>query len=229
MDFNNIALAHRVAVTFYIGYFFVKVFMVLLNRKEQLQAFKKKTLILEILLPLIFIGTGIWMIVEGAPVYETTKSAGNPWFHIKMTLMVIGIVTGIIGIKKFNKVLALISLFSFLGMYGYTEAVSKKVDEGQIVAEPKEENTEVKSDDKENAVHVAENTGIKIYSKYCVTCHGEDGTKGLAGAANLKTSVLTSEEKIEKIKVGGGGMAPYKETLKDEEIHQVADYIETLK
>jgi len=71
--------------------------------------------------------------------------------------------------------------------------------------------------------------GKVIFTKNCKLCHGTDGTLGLSGAANLKISALTIDEKIEVITNGRKGMAAWKGQLTPEEIKQVAEYTETLK
>lgn len=71
--------------------------------------------------------------------------------------------------------------------------------------------------------------GKIIFTKNCKLCHGSDGTLGLSGAANLKISALTVDEKIQVITNGRRGMASWKSQLTQEEIRQVAEYTETLK
>ena len=211
------ALIHRLAVTFYLGYYGLKVFMVLVNRREQLAKFKKKTLVLEIALPLIFIATGV-MMISASPLYEYAGS----WFTIKMVLLVLGIATGIIGVKKFNKVLVIVSILAFLGIYGYTEAMKEKNKRGELSTEISAEN-----------IIQAEQTSLEmdgslIYNKLCVTCHGKDGKKGLAGAFDLSISTLNQIERIDIITDGKESMAAYKDQLTEEQIENVADFIALL-
>ena len=71
--------------------------------------------------------------------------------------------------------------------------------------------------------------GSTIYKKYCVTCHGADGTMGLNGAANLKASVLAKEEAVKVITNGRKMMAPYKSILSAAEIDQVAEHVMTFR
>jgi len=70
--------------------------------------------------------------------------------------------------------------------------------------------------------------GQAVYQKNCKICHGSKGDLGLSGAANLRKSTLTPDEKIGVITFGRNGMAPHKDILTAEEIDQVAAYIETL-
>lgn len=71
--------------------------------------------------------------------------------------------------------------------------------------------------------------GAATFKRYCVTCHGADGTLGLNGAANMATSTLTKEEAIQVITNGRKMMAPYKTILSPDEIAQVADHVMTLR
>ncbi len=71
--------------------------------------------------------------------------------------------------------------------------------------------------------------GKKIYRQNCIQCHGYDGTLQASGSANLKTSKLTSEERINFIKKGKGAMMPYEKILKEKDLLLVSDYAGTLK
>ncbi|MFN0016130.1 MAG: c-type cytochrome [Saprospiraceae bacterium] len=71
--------------------------------------------------------------------------------------------------------------------------------------------------------------GKAIYRKYCVTCHGSDGTLGLNGAGDLTKSVLGLEERVEQITKGKNLMTAFEGVLTREEIRAVAVYTETLK
>ena len=71
--------------------------------------------------------------------------------------------------------------------------------------------------------------GAAIFKRYCVTCHGADGTLGLNGAANLAISGLTKEQEVQVITYGRKMMAPYKSILSPEEIDQVAEHVMALR
>jgi mono/diheme cytochrome c family protein len=70
--------------------------------------------------------------------------------------------------------------------------------------------------------------GYTIYMENCKLCHGKSGDLGLSGAANLRKSTLTLDEKIHVITNGRNGMAPHKNILTPDEIREVATYIGTL-
>ncbi len=71
--------------------------------------------------------------------------------------------------------------------------------------------------------------GQETYEKQCVRCHGKDGNLGLSGAKSLSKTNLNSAEMIPIITNGssGGIMPSYREILSEEEIKNVAQYIET--
>ena len=71
--------------------------------------------------------------------------------------------------------------------------------------------------------------GKKIYSRYCVSCHGMYGNMGTSGAFDLTKSELNVSEKVQVISNGRKLMTAFKSTLSAEEIEAVAKYTETLK
>lgn len=71
--------------------------------------------------------------------------------------------------------------------------------------------------------------GKKIYNRYCIACHGSDGSMGANGAFNLKTTGLSLEEKIHIITNGRNTMTPFAKVLSADEIAAVAAYTEQFK
>lgn len=71
--------------------------------------------------------------------------------------------------------------------------------------------------------------GKVVYVKSCRLCHGNDGTLGLSGAANLKITMLNVEQIKTVIMEGRKGMPSWKNQLTPAEIQQVAEYVLTLK
>ncbi len=71
--------------------------------------------------------------------------------------------------------------------------------------------------------------GQESYEKQCSRCHGNDGNLGLSGAKSLSKTNLSAADMIPIITNGssGGIMPAYKGILTDEEIKNVAEYIET--
>ena len=72
-------------------------------------------------------------------------------------------------------------------------------------------------------------TGKKVYDTYCVACHGADGKMAFSGASDLSQSTLDLDTRILQITHGKGVMNAFKGILSEEEIENVAIYIEDLR
>lgn len=71
--------------------------------------------------------------------------------------------------------------------------------------------------------------GKAVYEMYCVACHGADGKMKFSGATDLSISQLDLETRKTQIKNGKGVMNAFKGILTDQEIENVAIYIEDLR
>ena len=87
------------------------------------------------------------------------------------------------------------------------------------------------NDTSSNSVAKAERKvdGKKIYTQYCVSCHGLYGNMGMSGAFDLTQTKLSVEEKIQVITNGRNLMTPFKSLLSEKQIEAVAKYTENLK
>jgi mono/diheme cytochrome c family protein len=85
------------------------------------------------------------------------------------------------------------------------------------------------SQEKEPILLTTEEKGKKIYRKFCIQCHGYDGTLMASGSKNLKESTLTQEERITFVKKGRGAMIAYEGILSEQEIQWVSEYVESFK
>ena len=76
---------------------------------------------------------------------------------------------------------------------------------------------------------VSSDSGLEIYKNSCIACHGDQGANGHNGP-NLQDSKFAEnrENVIERITNGGAAMPAFKDTLSEEEIQQVADYVLTV-
>jgi len=70
--------------------------------------------------------------------------------------------------------------------------------------------------------------GKKVYTTYCLTCHGLKGDMGGSGAHDLTKSTLSFAETVQVLTEGRGLMTPHK-FLGEKKINAVAKYIETFK
>ena len=72
-------------------------------------------------------------------------------------------------------------------------------------------------------------TGRLVFELNCNSCHGEDGTAGLAGAADLQTSRIDSLSVFKTITDGKKAMPAFVNKLSPGEIEQVTTYVLTLR
>lgn len=85
------------------------------------------------------------------------------------------------------------------------------------------------SSEKKNTENKTALSGEKVYTTYCVACHGADGAMGFSGATNLQTSMLSLEERIHVVTKGRKAMNAFKGILSVQEIENVSIYIESLR
>ena len=71
--------------------------------------------------------------------------------------------------------------------------------------------------------------GKSVYKMYCIACHGPDGKLMLNEAPDLSVSKMTLEERLENIRKGGSMMPAFSEVLSEQQIQDVADYLDELK
>ena len=70
-------------------------------------------------------------------------------------------------------------------------------------------------------------SGKDLYDKNCAGCHGANGTGGTA--PKLNTAEWNNSQKVAAIvKAGAKGMPAYQNTLKEEEIKAISDYVALL-
>ena len=71
--------------------------------------------------------------------------------------------------------------------------------------------------------------GKEVFSMYCVACHGADGKMAFSGATDLSASTLDLDTRILQITYGKGVMNAFKKIISEDEIKNVALYIEELR
>lgn len=189
--------SHTLFVVLFTFIYLVKTILLLSDRNELLEKFKKKTKVAEMIVSFGFLATGIYLMTQ-LPVINTL-------LIIKLVLVFLSIPLAVIGFKKKNKVLATLSFF--LIVVSFSLAYKAK---------------EAKAGKKIAAV-----SGKEIYTEKCVLCHGDNGKLGLNGSKDLSVTQLPHAAIIEIINTGKNGMAPYKNVLSQEQIEAVASYIET--
>jgi cytochrome c553 len=207
--YKGIFHTHYFSVTLFFLIYLIKTVLLISNKEEALAKFTKAVKVPEMIISFFFLLTGIYLLTQ-IPVISTL-------LIIKLVAVVISIPLAVIGFKKKNKALAVLSFLLICAAFALAE-INKKHPEA--------------------AISPVENTGDKtstsvdgktVFETNCTSCHGADGTAGIAGAADLSTSGLDLNSKVEIIRDGKGTMQAFGNMLTEEEIQAVAAYIETLK
>ncbi|GAB3823516.1 SirB2 family protein [Pontibacter rugosus] len=231
---------HVLVVVLFLILFTSKTALLLLNKRETLAKVRSNTKILDIIFGTLIVITGGYLLVnyQGIPT----------WLIIKIILVLAAIPLGIVGIKRENKALAIVSLLLFFYVYGVAETKSLTMQQPgpiqnattKVAASPETDAAETgdmgfsKSEGAQQEIIASLGdaqlaNGKAIYTQLCVTCHGTDGAKGLGGAANLQVSNLSLNNRVNVIENGRGLMPAFSSQLTDEEVQALAAYTMTLK
>ena len=208
MSSTLLAQIHIVAVQLFVLLYLVKIVLLFAN-KDALMKFSKATRLLEMVVSILFLVTGIWLfVILGA--IKTLQIE-------KLLLVFASIPTAVIGFKRMNKALALLSFVMIVGAYGLAEAAKKKpfIPNKVIVEGNADESAKL---------------GAKTYIGNCAMCHGTDGKKAYRDAKDLSVSTLNDESVQLIIKDGSKGKMPaFGATLSEEEIKAAAVYVFSLR
>ncbi|HET6226918.1 MAG TPA: cytochrome c [Bacteroidia bacterium] len=208
--YKSIVYTHLISVNLFLLIYLIKTILLVANKEEGLAKFIKTVKVPEMIISVLFLITGIYMLTQ-IPAISTL-------LIIKILVVFASIPVAVIGFKKKNKALAILSFIMIVGAYGMAE-VSKKRSSMPAPAE----NTTTG-----DVSQVAD--GKMIFESNCMKCHGEDGTLGLMDATNLATSTMDIQARVEIIKQGKGATMPaFEGQLTEEQIQAVATYLETLK
>ena len=199
---HNIVLIHRILVSLFLLQYVIKLALLLAGKKEQLASYTKSTRIIEILVSVGFLVTGIYLLIY-LPVVTVLMI-------VKIICVFAAIPIAVVGFKKGNKALAALAVVLILAAYGLAE-VNKK-HQGDVKVD-----TSSVSDPLEKGKIVYQNAG-------CMGCHGADGKLGLSGAKDLSITTLTIDEQKAVIKNGKSPMPGYKD-LTDEQLADLTAYI----
>jgi mono/diheme cytochrome c family protein len=71
--------------------------------------------------------------------------------------------------------------------------------------------------------------GQLLYNEKCAACHGQDGTAGVANAANLRSSKLENKAIIQVITNGKNGMPPFGGQFTPDDIEKLTNYVMSLR
>lgn len=101
-----------VAVLFLTSYLY-KTILFLGPDKQKFEKYRKATLIPENILATLFLVTGLYMAFTR---HLFSNPAFTPWFHIKFTLVILAIPIGIVGFRKSNRTMVILSAVMFLAV-----------------------------------------------------------------------------------------------------------------
>lgn len=189
--------SHYLFVVLFTLIYLIKTILLLSDKDELLEKFKKKTKVAEMIVSFGFLATGGFLLTQ-VPVITMLMI-------IKIVLVVLSIPLAVIGYKKKNKVLATLSFFLIVVSFGLAH----------------------KAKDAKAGEKIAVLSGKEIFEQKCTLCHGADGKLGQAGSKDLSVTQLPHAGIVEIITNGKNTMAAYKEALTAEQIEAVASYIET--
>lgn len=213
---------HTLVVALFLVLYLVKTALLLAGKNELLDKFTKKTKIAEMVVSTLFLLTGIYLATQAPSI-----SAGN-WFWVKLIAVFAAIPLAIVGFKRKNKVLALLSFVLLVYAYGVSETKSMTMNKADYYSQLAADDAPVynaadfdaTADDYDVLAH-----GKAVYINYCVRCHGNDGKMGGAGAKDLTMSMLDKGGMVERITHGKGGMPAFGKVISPEEIMASVAYI----
>ena len=211
--YTGLLHTHKLVVSIFLAIYFIKMVLLLINKKTQLDQFRKWTKIPEIIVSVLFLLTGVWMLV--------LKPSLNYIQIIKLAAVVAAIPCGVIGFSRYNKLLGTLSFVFIIGAYGLAEMGKKfipkaSLDPDVIIDPEAQEYNQLRH-------------GEELYISYCSGCHGKDGKLMLQKATDLSTTEMGRNEMIKIIHNGKGVMPAFQKVLTPEETEAVVAYVETLR
>ena len=189
--------SHTLFVVLFTLIYLIKTILLLSDKDDLLEKFKKKTKVLEMIVSFGFLATGIYLMILLPEI--------NMFLIIKIALVLASIPLAVVGYKKKNKVLATLSFFLIIVAFGLANKAKEAKARGTTIAV----------------------SGKEIFEEKCTLCHGSNGKLGLSGAKDLSVTALDHQNIVTIISEGKNTMASYKAVLTPEQIEAVANYIES--
>jgi cytochrome c553 len=183
--------------------------VLLYANKDALLKFSRATRLLEMVISTLFLASGVWLFVM--------LGAIKMLQIVKLICVFASIPLAVIGFKKMNKALALLSFVLLVGAYGLAEmAKDKPYISNNVVIEG-------------NAGEAAK-LNARTFIANCAMCHGQDGRKMYRDAINLTLSAASDGRVDSLIRWGSKGKMPaFSGTLSEEEIKAAEAYVMTLR
>ncbi|MCX6290305.1 MAG: cytochrome c [Bacteroidetes bacterium] len=208
MNSTFLLTTHLVVVNLFLLIYLVKTIL-LFSSTPALDRFTKIIRVPEMIISTLFLVTGIWL--------YAILGAIKFFQIIKLVLVVVVIPLAIVGFKKKNKMLALLSFVLLVGIYGLAEMSKGKPYLAKNVV-------------MSGNADASQQTGMKTFLANCAMCHGVDGKKKYRDATDLSLSVMNPAVIPPLVNVGSKGKMPaFKNYLSEEEIAAVASYVVTLR
>lgn len=218
MTYTAYLHTHVFLVVSYAVLFLVKLAFLLYNAQGRLDNFRRRTRILEMILPALFLFTGIMLALK-------SNAWTDPWFLAKMIALLMVIVLGIQTFKRNSRALGVLTLILFI----YIFAVSYQKTPRLVNREARLKREMEKTRPDLSGVNLQEKGHYLFTSMGCDKCHGEAGDKGYAGAADLRSSTLGNEQVKDVIANGRKNMPAYGEYFDEEDMSALVVYLNSLR
>lgn len=112
MDYATVKLTHYFFALVFVLSYLIKTVLFFASH-ETFVTYRKKSMPVEMLASVVFLIAGIYMLVSSGGF-----GAMGVWFHIKFTLVIIAIPLGIVGFKKENRPMIVLSTILFFFILG---------------------------------------------------------------------------------------------------------------
>jgi mono/diheme cytochrome c family protein len=211
--FTGLLHTHKLVVILFVLLYLIKTILLLINKKEGLEKFKKITKIPEMVISFLFLATGLVMIFQLPSI--------NQFMIFKIVAVFASIPLAVIGFKKGNKALAALAMLLIIGSYALAEMSRRYVEKVEV------SQSVVADTNASNYDALAH--GKALFEGNCVACHGADGQAGIAGAKNLTITQLDEVGIKNIIANGKNAMPPYKKALNEQEIVALTKYVQGMK
>ena len=213
MSYNAFLQIHVLLVSLYVIFFLIKFVLLLSANEYSLINFRRRTKLLEMLLPVLFLVTGIILALKSGNTKET-------WFIVKLVALMLAIVLGILTFKN-NSVLlgiATIGVFVYIYILSYTKSPD--------LNSKNRMNYQHRPAGKSNI-----STGANIYIENgCQNCHAENGAGVLSEATNLQKSRISNEEIKTVIQTGHANIPDYHlANLPETALDSLVEYVKSLR
>jgi mono/diheme cytochrome c family protein len=205
--YTGILHTHVLSVGLFLVLYLVKTFLLVTGKEEALEKVTKITKHPERLISVLFLATGIYLLMNSGNVTSLV--------YIKIAMVFASIPLAVIGFKRKKSILAIMSVVLLLLSYGLAEMNGKR---GASMNKPEQDLSQA------NEAEV----GKALYENYCQNCHGPNGDAGLSGAKNLRVTMLSAEEQANIISNGKGVMPGFK-NLNSNEVQAIVKHVQGLK